>query len=486
MENRDLKSRTVSSMLWSAFGRFGTIGITFIANIVLAHLLTPKDFGCIGMLQIFISVSEVFVLGGFGAALIQKRNPTHIDYTTVFYWNLFVAILMYVLLYYSAPYIARFYNMPLLCDVLRVQSIVVFFSGFYFVQTTQLQKQLRFRELSIRGVIAALAGVSVAIVMAFMGFGIWSLVAMYIVASLCSLLLLWRMSEWRPTFEFSWQSFKSLFVFGGLMAASSLVETLYTNIQGLIIGKWYTPQDMGYYTQARKLEQVPTSALSAIVGQVVFPVFSMLNDNKEKLRESLRKSIKSISFLCFPMCALLIMIGKPLIRLLYGSQWDNSVLYFQILCLSGMAYIINCMNLNVIKSLGKGKIYFIMQTTKRLIGICLIVAGMAFGVVGIVCSVAVTFYVDFIINCFVVNKLLGYGIVNQVSDVKGIFALAFGIGLIFFILGSYLPLHQYVVMIIQIVLYVCSYLLISNLLKIDGYSVYKGVVADIIKKHKFY
>ncbi len=463
-------------MLWSAFGRFGTICIIFIANIVLAHLLTPKDFGCIGMLQIFISVSEVFVMGGFGAALIQKRNPSHVDYTTVFYWNLFVAILMYVLLYYSAPYIASFYKMPLLRDVLRVQSIVVFISGFYFVQTTQLQKQLRFRELSIRGITAALAGVSVAIVMAFMGFGVWSLVALHVVSSFASVLLLWRMSEWRPTLEFSWQSFKSLFAFGGLMAASSLVETLYTNIQGLIIGKWYTPQDMGYYTQARKLEQVPTSALSTIVGQVVFPVFSMLNDNKEKLRESLRKSIKSISFLCFPMCALLIMIGKPLIRLLYGSQWDNSVLYFQILCLSGMAYIINCMNLNVIKSLGKGKIYFIMQTTKRLIGICLIVAGMAFGVVGIVCSVAATFYVDFIINCFVVNKLLGYGIVNQVSDVKSIFALAFGIGLFFSFLGSYLPFHQYVVMIIQILVYVLSYLWISKLLKIEGFYLYRDVI----------
>ena len=482
MEDKNLKSKTISSMLWSALGRFGTIGITFIANVVLAHLLTPKDFGCIGMLQIFISVSEVFVLGGFGAALIQKRNPTHIDYTTVFYWNLFVAILMYVLLYYSAPYIARFYEMPLLCDVLRVQSIVVLISAFSFVQTTQLQKRLRFREISIRGVTAALAGVSVSIVMAFMGFGIWSLVTLHIVVSITSVLLLWRMSEWRPTLEFSWQSFKSLFPFGSLIAASSLVETLYTNIQGLIIGKWYTPQDMGYYSQARKLEQVPTSALSAIVGQVVFPVFSMLNDNKEKLKDSLRKSIKSISFLCFPICALLIVIGRPLIRLLYGSQWDNSVLYFQILCLSGMAYIINCMNLNVIKSLGRGKVYFIMQTTKRLIGICLIIIGMTFGVVGIVCSITVTFYVDFIINSFVVNKLLGYGIVNQVSDVKGIYAVAFSIGLLLYILGIYIPLHQYVVMIIQIVVYVFSYLWISKLFKIEGYFLYRDIINRYINK----
>lgn len=467
-------------MLWSAVGRFGTMAITFVSNMVLARLLTPKDFGCIGMLHIFIAISEVFVIGGFGAALIQKKNPTHIDYTTVFYWNLLVAILMYCILFFSAPYIAQFYNMPLLCDVLRVQGLAVVISAFSIVQSTQLQKQLRFKEFSIRGISAAFIGVVFSIIMAYKGYGIWSLVALSLVTSISNVFLLWKMSAWRPTLEFSMQSLKSLFSFGGLMALSSFVETLYSNIQGLIIGKWFTPQDLGYYTQARKLEQVPTTAMSMIVGQVVFPVFSMINDEKDKLKNGISKSVKSISYLCIPMCVLLIIIAKPLIHLLYGPQWDVSVLYFQILCVSGLAYVINCMNLNVIRALGKGKVYFTMQVTKRIIGICMVFGGIAFGVIGVVSSIAITFYIDFLINGFVNNRMIGYGVRSQICDIKEIIAITLIIGAFVYFIGLLLPLQQYVLMIVQVLLFVSLYLYITNRLKLEGSNVYREIMSKFL------
>lgn len=481
MGDNNLKSRTISSVLWSALGRFGTMGITFVANIILARLLTPEDFGCIGMLQIFIAISEVLVLGGFGAALIQKRNPTHVDYTTVFYWNLIVSVVMFFILYVTAPYIADFYSMPLLCDVLRAQGLSVIIYAFSVVQSTQLQKELRFKELSIRGIVAAFAGVVVATIMAYRGWGVWSLVVMHLVIPFSSALLLWRMSSWRPSLEFSWNSFKELFSFGGLVALSSLVETVYSNIQGLVIGKWFTPKDLGYYTQARKLEQVPTNALSMIVGQVAFPVFSLLNDNTEKLTEVVRKNIIAITYLNFPLCILLIVIAKPLILLLFGNQWEESVPYFRILCLSGMVYTLNTTNVNVIKSLGKGKIYFYTQLIKRIIGLCLIFGGIPLGVNGVVWAVAIYSYVGLIINAMTNNKLLGYGFSQQIKDVLTNFVISVIIGILVYCM-AFISEVNVIMMIIQVFIYVLLFLVTSNLFKLKGYDTFLLVMKRFIKR----
>lgn len=484
-DSSNLKSKTVSSMLWMAVWRFGLMGITFISNLILARLLTPKDFGCIGILHIFMSVSEVFVIGGFGTALIQKKEVTHIDYTTAFYWNVVVSIITYIILFFSAPYIANFYNMPLLCDVLRVQSLSLIISAFAIVQSTQLQKNLKFRVYSIRGLIAAFIGSLVSVIMACMGYGVWSLVGLTLAMSIANVLLLWRMSDWRPTLEFSFQSFRNLFSFGGLMMLSTLVTTIYNDIQGLIIGKFFSPQDMGYYSQARKLEQVPTSALSGIVNQVSFPVFSSINENKSKLKSNVRKNIRSISYLSIPLCALLIVIAKPLILLLYGSQWEESVLYFQLLCLSGMIYVINCIHLSVIKSLGKGRVFIMMQIIKRIIGISLIIAGIFFGVKGVVIAVVISFYIDFIINCFVNYRLIEYGFKLQLADIINILGLSIGVSIVAYLIGLYFPINENVMMVIQVLVYSITYVTISKLFRFEGYYVYKGITINLLKKHIF-
>lgn len=478
----NLKSKTISSMMWTALWRFGLMGITFISNMVLAHMLTPKDFGLIGILHIFISVSEVFVIGGFGVALIQKKEVTHVDYTTAFFWNVFVSIITYAILFFTAPFIARFYDMPLLSDILRVQSLTLIISAFAIVQSTQLQKNLNFKAYSLRGIISAIVGAIVSVVMAFMGYGVWSLVGMTLAMNVANVLLLWRISDWRPSWEFSVESFKTLFSFGGLMMFSSLVSSIYNDIQGLIIGKFFSPQDMGYYSQARKLEQVPTSSFSGIVNQVSFPVFSTINDSKTKLKTHVSKSVKSVSYLSIPLCVLLIVIAKPLILLLYGSQWEESVQFFQLLCLSGMIYIINGINLNVIKSLGKGRVFLYMQIIKRVIGICLIFGGISFGVKGVVIAVVITYYIDFLINNIVNYRLIGYGIKQQLGDIFNILILSIGIGLFVYFLGWYLSVHQFVIMAIQIIIFMAIYISLSHLFNIDGYDVYKDVAMNTIKK----
>ena len=488
-----LKEKTISGMLWSGIGKFGVMGLQFVSNMVLARLLMPSDYGVVGMLHVFIAVSSIFVTAGFGSALIQKKNPTHIDYTSVFYWNLVAAIVFYGILFFCGPAIARFYKMPELCAVLRVQSLSLIVQAFSTVQSNQLQKQLKFKVLSIRNIIATLVGTIVAIVMAFLGYGVWSLVISTLVSSIVSVFLLWKLSSWRPTWEFSWHSLKELFSFGGLMALSSFVETIYGNILSLILGKYYSPSTLGYYTQARKLERIPSEALSHVVGQVSFPVFSSLQDDKEKLLWGLRKNIKSLMFINVPLMLLMVVVGRPLILLLYGMKWEVSILYFQILCFGGMVYSLNSLNVNVIKSLGKGKIYFFIQLIKRLTALLMIFGsifigkyGIMDGVLALVIVYTLSFYINIVINTFVNKRLIGYGLISQIKDV-----------IVYFIIGGIVAVmtwglklligewNQYVVMIIQIVVYFVFYLGICAILKIEGFLTYYEIIQNKLhRNHK--
>ena len=478
----NLKDKTVFGMMWGAVGKVGTLTINFLTNLVLARLLMPEDFGAIAMLAIFLAVSNIFIQGGLGAALIQKKNPEHRDYSTVFYWNLVVAVLFYFILYVSAPFIANYYALPLVKPLLRVQSLVLIIQSFSIVQYTQLQKQMNFKALAIRNMAAALAGTLIAIPLALRGFGPWSLVASAILASIVNVLLLWKMSIWRPTWEFSFDSLKSLFSFGGLMLLSSLAETIYTNLQGLIIGKRFSASDLGYFSQAKKLEEIPVTGLSSIVNDVTFPAFASLQDDSERLLAGVRKSTKALTFLNFPMMILLMIIAQPLICLLYGSKWEASAPYFQILCISGLIYAVNTLNTNVIKSLGKGKIYFIIQILKRLIGIALILLGVRFGIYGLLWAVASVAYISFIINALVNKKLINYGVFRQLGDFGAVLLLALLVGALTYAFGRILPCHIYLTMLIQIILYLALYILMAKLLKMEELDTYLGVFDKIIHR----
>jgi O-antigen/teichoic acid export membrane protein len=478
----NLKEKTVSGMMWGAVGKVGTLTINFLSNLVLARLLMPEDFDCIGMLAIFLAVSNIFIQGGLGTALIQKKNPTKLDYSTVFYWNLVFAVVFYVILFAIAPAVARFYGLPILQPMLRVQSSVLIIQSFAIVQITQLQKRMDFRALAIRNMAAALAGTLIAIPMAFHGYGAWSLVASAILAAIVNVLLLWKMSDWRPSLEFSFASLKQLFSFGGLMLLSSLAETLYTNLQGLIIGKRFPAGNLGYYMQAKKLEEVPVTGLSSIVNDVTFPAFAKLQDDPDRVLEGMRKSTKALSFVNFPMMILLMIIALPLITLLYGAKWETSAPYFQILCISGLIYTINTLNTNVIKALGKGKIYFAVQIIKRTIGIALIFFGMRYGIYGLLWAVASVSYISFIINALVSKRLINYGIFRQLWDVFPCLLAAATAGVLAYLLGRVLPLNMYVVMLIQIVVYAVLYLLLAKLLKIEGLQTYTDILTNLLHR----
>lgn len=483
MVEKDIKNRTIYGMIWTAAEKFGSMAMSFVSNLILARLLLPEDFGVIGMLHIFIAISGAFMMGGFGDAIIQKKDTTHTDYSTVFMWNMVLSVFFYIVLYFCAPAIARFYAMPSLCEVLRVYGLVLILVALSVVQNAILRKDLKFKLLSIRNLTASFCGLVVGIVLAYLGFGVWSLVASVLVNQLMNVILVWKLSSWRPSIVFDKKSFKELFGFGGMMMLTSLVEKVYVNIQGLFIGKWYSANELGYYTQAKKLEDVPTSTLSYIVTNVSFPVFSKIQDDKSKLLFGLRKNIKAITYLNFPLCILLLVIAKPLIDLLYGAKWEFSVPYFQLLCLSGLLYTMNSLNGSVVKALGKGKLYFTLHLIQRIIGLLLMIVGVRYSVKGLLMAVVASSIFNYLLFSIANSTLLGYGLWRQLKDVLWSLLLSILVGVLVFLLGRYLPWHDYLVMTIQIIVYVGLYWVVSKLLKFEGYCTYMEIIKQVLQKN---
>lgn len=412
-----MRSKSGVAMIWSLCQRFGVMAVTFVTNVVLSRLLSPDDFGTIGMLLIFLSISNTFVDGGFAAALVQKKDASDRDFSTIFYWNLCVSVVLVVILLFCAPYVAKFYNIPLLCDILRVQSLILLINAFSIVQQNILIKTLQFKKLAVVNLLGQVIGATVGITMAYMEFGVWCLVWKNLIAALCIAILFWVTTSWRPQWVFDVRSFCSLGKFGGMVLLANLVETLYVEIQGLIIGRVYSARDLGYYTQAKRLEEVPTLGLSTAVNQVAFPVLSKMQDDVHLMRDVVSRNMRVCSMLVFPLYGLLIFLAPVLISFLFTEKWLPSVPYFRILCLAGVVYAQCTIGTNVVKALGRGQLYFNLQLLKR-VGIIFIVGGMyCGGIYGLAFGVVAAYYVMFLMNAVCMQRLIGYRVGSQIKDV---------------------------------------------------------------------
>lgn len=455
--------------------RFGVMIISFCANLVLARLLTPDDYGVIGMLLIFISVSNTFIDGGFGTALIQKKEPTQEDYSTIFFWNIFISVILTGILYISSPLISEFYRLPLLSDVLKVMGTVLVINAFSVVQTNILQKKFEFKKLATINIIANIAASILAIVLALRGFGVWSLVFRYLSCSLVISIILWITTKWKPMLTFKFKSFRTLGKFGGMVLLANLVETIYTEFQGLVIGRAFSAKDLGYYTQAKRMEEIPTLGISSAVNQASFPMYARLQDNKVALSLAVRKYVRALSLLVIPLYFLFILVAEPLITILFTEKWIESVDLFKILCLVGMIYPINTVNTNVIKSLGKGKLYFNLQLCKRVLGIALILFSVRYGLSAMMWSLVITSYIIFIVNAIFSDKLIGYSFIRQIGDAFMPFAISIIILCLVYPI-SLLQINSYYNVIIQAVLFMLCYVLIMRLLKVN---IVKDIFAQI-------
>lgn len=482
---KNLKQKAVSGMIWTALQKYSTMIIQFISGIILARLLTPFDYGCIGMLMIFMVLAESFIDGGFGSALIQKKRPTQEDYSTIFWWNLGMALLMYAILFVSAPAIAGFYNIPLLCDVLRVQGIILFIYAFNIVQRNQLRKIMNFKILSIITITTSIIALIVTILMAYNGFGVWALVAQNIVTAAIPAFIFWFYVKWRPRLIFSWQSFKELFGFGFYMFLTHLFNQFGQQIQGLLIGKYYAPSTMGLYSKAYGTERLASTTISQVMIQVTYPLYAEMQDNKEALANMIKNLTIVLSYMTFPLMFILLLCAKPLFIFLYSERWAESVPFFQVLCLSGLAFCLQSVNLQSISAIGKSKTMFVWTLIKRIVSIALIIAGLfSFGMKGLLIAVVCSTWFAYFVNIFLVSKYIGYKWWNQVRNILPIMCVSIIAAIFSYCIGNLLNQDLYIDGLIRMTVYLIIYISWSLFFKPKPFVFAQTYVRSIIRKRK--
>ena len=481
-----LKKKAAFGMVWTSIQRFAGMGIRFISGIILARLLTPDDYGCIGMLSIFMVVANSFVDGGFASALIQKKRPTQEDYSTVFFFNLGMSILMYAILFVSAPAIARFYKMPLLCSVLRVQGLVLLIHAFSIIQSNQLRKQFRFKKIAIVTLASSIISLSVTIFMAYKGFGVWALVTMHLLIAFIPALVYWLTNKWHPLWVFSKTSFKELFNFGFFMFLTHIINNTCNNIQGLLIGRFYSPATMGYYSKAKSTEELASTSISHVMGQVTYPLYAEYQHDIPMLINAIKRITSSISYLTFPLMLLLILLAKPIFILLYSERWLDSVPYFQILCWAGIAICLQGVNYQAIAAVGKSKVMFSWTVIKRAIGLALVVGGLAeFGIKGLLVGMVMQSWLIYLINAYQVHKHIGYKLFTQLLDLLPILILAIASWAIAYCLVFIFPnCHMYVLAVIRLLVFIGVYIGGSILFKIESFTYVKETLPMFLSKFK--
>ena len=474
-----LKQKAASGMVWTSIQKFAGIGIQFISGIILARLLMPEDYGYIGMLSIFMVIADSFVDGGFASALIQKKRPTQDDYSTIFFWNLAMSLLMYIILFLTAPMIARFYNMPILSSVLRVQGIVLIIHAFSIIQANQLRKQLRFKKLAIISLITSIVSLSVTIILAYKGFGVWALVAMNLLSAFIPAVIYWLTNRWHPLLVFSKSSFKELFGFGVFMFLTHILNSVCNNVQGLLIGRLYTPATMGYYSKAKSTEELASTSISKVMGQVTYPLYAEYQDDKTMLGGVIKRITCSVAFISFPMMFLLILLAKPVFIILYSEKWLSSVPYFQVLCVAGIAICLQGVNYQAIAAVGRSKEMFTWTIIKRTIGLGLIIGGLVlWGIKGLLIGMVLQSWVIYIINAYQVDKYIGYKLVAQLKNLAPILVLTLISFIVsyccYFLFDS--SINMYLLALIQLSVFLLGYLGSAILFKMESYYYIKDTI----------
>jgi len=415
-----LKEKAVKGVTWTLIERFGIYGMKFILGIILARLLMPKDFGLIGIITVFFIVSHVFIESGFGHAYIQKKEADEVDASTIFYFNLFVSFFLYIVLWLTAPLISNFYEQPQLIKLVRVMSVVLLVKAFSIIQIAKLTKKIDFKKKTIVLLVSAVvAGVS-GIIAALLNCGVWSLVIQGVMNESIKTIGLWFSYKWKPLMTFSLQSMKSMFSFSSWALLTGIVSQIFDNIYILVIGKFFPISELGFYTKAKQFQQKASLYPSGAVSAVAFPVFSQLQDDKNKVKNAMRKFSQNTMFFIAPISAILIAIAHPLFLVLLTEKWIPMVPYFQLLCVAGILYPIHLMNVQTLVAQGKTNLNFRITMIKSSLRIINIAVMYRFGVIFIILGEILLSFVALAINGYYTKRLINYGIIEQLKDLSSI------------------------------------------------------------------
>jgi len=413
----DLRKKTTNGVVWSAIDRFSSQGIQFLFNILIARILLPEDYGVVAMLGIFIAVAQVFIDSGFGSALIRKQDRTDEDCNTVFYFNLAVSALFFIILWFSAPAIARFYDVPILEKVTRTISTTLIINALAIVHNTNLSIRIDFRTKAIISIITVTTIGVIGFVMARKGYGVWTLVAQAVIGSSLRTLLAWIFVSWRPRLIFSWKSFKELFAFGSKLLATALIDTVWGNMYNLVIGKVINPTALGHYNRAESFATFPSANIYGLVNGVSYPVLCSIQDDIPRLKESFRKFIRLLAFITFPMTIGLAAVADPFIRVILTDKWAEAIPLLQILCIALMLYPINAMNITFPNILGHSGYYLKIVVYTKLLSVVALCCTVPLGLVPMCIGQVVCAWAGLFFSTYYTGKLIGYNIFNQLRDI---------------------------------------------------------------------
>jgi O-antigen/teichoic acid export membrane protein len=479
-----LKQKTVSGLLWSFIDSFANQGVQFVIGIVLARILSPREFGLIGMLTIFIAISQAFTDSGFSSALIRKKECTQSDYSTIFFFNLIVGIFFFVLLFLSSGTISSFFKEPQLKPLIQVLGFGLVLNAFGIIQRTIIIKAIDFKLQTRISLVASVGSGVIAITMAVYGFGVWSLVALTLSRFGFNSIFLWIWSKWKPTWIFSKQSFKELFGFGSKLLISGLIDTTYQNIYYLVIGKYFSTIELGYYTRADQFQSLPSQNLNGIISRVSYPVLASIQDDKVRLKTNFKKLIRSTMLFTFVLMIGLAAIAKPMILTLIGEKWLPSVIYLQMLCFVGMFYPLHSLNLNMLQVQGRSDLFLRLEIIKKSLAIPIIIIGVIWGIKIMIVGMIVNTLIAYYLNSFYSGKLLNYKTVEQIKDILPAFILAALIGLLVFLLSFILKVAPIWLLSIQVIFGALLTFGICELFQMADYLFIKEIIIEKVIRRK--
>lgn len=480
MTSTDVKKKTISNLMWRFAERCGAQGVSFIVSIILARLLAPDIYGTVALITVITTILQVFVDSGMGNALIQKKNADDLDYSTVFYFNFVVCIILYAGMFFAAPSIATFYEMPELTPLVRVISLTLVISGIKNIQQAYVSKHLLFKKFFYATIGGTVLSAILGITMAYLGFGCWALVVQQLSNAMIDTSILWITMEWRPKWMFSFERLKGLLSYGWKLLVSSLLDTVYNNMRQLIIGKFYTSSELAFYNKGKQFPSLIVMNINSSIDSVLLPIMSQEQDNSTRIKSMTRKAIRTSSYIMWPLMIGLAIVAEPLISLILTDKWLPCVPYLRIFCFTYALWPIHTANLNAIKAMGRSDMFLKLEIIKKVLGVISIVATLPFGVFAIALGYMVTGPLSAAVNAFPNRRLLNYSFKEQCTDLLPFFLMSGIMGVIIWPV-QYLALHKIVIIALQVLVGGFVYIVESKILHVD---VFEECLEVIKKKNK--
>ena len=475
------ENNIVINFFWRFAERCGAQFVSFIVSIVLARILAPEDYGTIALVTVFTTILQVFVDSGLGTALIQKKDADDLDFSSVFYFNFIICLILYVGIFIAAPYIAIFYNDATLIPVIRVLSLTIVISGVKGIQQAYVSRNMLFKKFFFSTIGGTIFSAFLGVGMACAGFGVWALVAQQLSNTTIDTLILWITVKWRPKKKFSWNRLKELLTFGWKLLVSSLLDTAYNNLRNLIIGKMYSSADLAFYNQGDKFPKVIVTNINTSIDSVLLPTMSNAQDDREHVKQMTRRAIKTSTYVMAPLMMWLAFCAEPIVRIVLTDKWLSCVPFLRIFCITYMFWPVHTANLNAINAMGRSDWFLRLEIVKKIVGMTILLTTMWFGVMAMAYSLLLSSVLSQIINSWPNRKLLDYGYLEQVRDFAPGILLAVGMGTCVYFIG-FLSLPTIVTLLIQIIGGAAIYIGVSALLKLEEFEYLLGMVKAFLKK----